>query len=234
MKWLLRHPWTLALGARTLGAYLRLSLASTPWTLHGREALGAYLLGDPAIFAFWHERLPMMPALWTLAVRARRGARDGAKRGRMVVLVSRHQDGRLIGAIMGQFGVDLIHGSTAHKGVQRGGAASVRALLASLRDGAQVVVTPDGPRGPARRAARGVVQLAALADVPIIPCAAQSSRRWRLNTWDGMMLPLPFGRGVLVCRAPIRVPRTGWEAALAAVEAGMNDAAAEADGLCRA
>ncbi len=229
MKWLLRHPWTLALGARTLGAYLRFSLGTTFWTLHGRESLGDYLLGGPAIFAFWHEQLPMMPALWTLAVRERRGRR----RGRMVVLVSRHQDGRLIGDIMGSFGVDLIHGSTAKNGVQRGGAEGVRAMLGALRDGAQVVVTPDGPRGPARQAARGVAQLAALASVPVIPCAAQSSRRRVLNTWDRMRLPLPFGRGVLVCRPPVTVPRSGWEAHLGEIEAALNAAAEEADELCR-
>ena len=228
MKWLLRHPWTLALGARTLGAYLRLSLRSTSWTLHGRDAIGEHWRGQPAIFAFWHERLPMMPALWTLARAERRGA------GRMVVLVSRHQDGRLIGDIMRSFGVEPIHGSTASKGVQRGGASSARALVASLRNGAQVVVTPDGPRGPARQAARGVVQLAALAGVPIIPCAAQTRRRRVLNTWDRMVLPLPFGRGVLVCRAPIAVPRDAGEALLAEIEAGMNMAAADADALCRA
>lgn len=230
MKPLLRHPWTLTIGARALGAYLRFALGSTSWTLHGREALGNYLLGGPAIFAFWHERLPMMPALWNLALRERRGRR----RGRMVVLVSRHQDGRLIGQIMRSFGVDLIHGSTGHKGVQRGGAASLRALLAALRDGAQVVVTPDGPRGPARQAARGVVQLAALAGVPVIPCAAQSRRRRALGTWDRMLLPLPFGHGVLVCGEPITVPRSDWEASLGEVQAAMDAAAEEADGLCQA
>lgn len=230
MKWLLRHPWTLALGSRTLGVYLRFALASTLWTLHGREALGSYLLGGPAIFAFWHERLPMMPALWTLALRERRGRRPG----RMVVLVSRHQDGRLIGSIMQSFGVDLIHGSTGHKGTERGGAAGIRALLGALRDEAQVVVTPDGPRGPARRAARGVAQLAALAGVPIIPCAAQSNRRRVLGTWDRMVLPWPFGRGVLVCGPPINVPRSGWEASLGEVEAALSAAAQQADRLCQA
>src|SRR5207245_1286320 len=68
-KSLLRHPRTLALGARALGAYLRFALRSTRWTLHGREQLGPYLYGDPAVFAFWHERLPLMPALWMLALR---------------------------------------------------------------------------------------------------------------------------------------------------------------------
>jgi lysophospholipid acyltransferase (LPLAT)-like uncharacterized protein len=230
MKSLLRHPRTLALGARALGAYLRFALRSTRWTLHGREQLGAYFDGDPAVFAFWHERLPLMPALWTLALRERPA---GAK-GRMHVLVSRHQDGRLIGDIMRGFGVEVVHGSSARGPKQRGGAVSLRALAAALRDGGQVVVTPDGPRGPRREAAPGVAQLAGLASVPIVPCAAQTNRRRVLATWDRMVLPFPFGRGVLVCGAPITVGRHAWAAELPAIERALTDAAERADALCEA
>ena len=78
MKRLLRHPRTLALGAQALGAYLRFALRTTRWTLHGREALGPYLLGGAAIFAFWHERLAAdAGALDAGAARAARG-RAGA------------------------------------------------------------------------------------------------------------------------------------------------------------
>jgi lysophospholipid acyltransferase (LPLAT)-like uncharacterized protein len=233
MKRLLRHPRTLALGAQALGAYLRFALRTTRWTLHGRDALGPYLLGGAAIFAFWHERLPLMPALWTLALRERRGA----ERGRMHVLVSRHQDGRLIGAIMQAFGVDIVYGSSArrqkdHK--DKGGVASLRALMGVLRQGDQIVITPDGPRGPARKAAAGVAQLAALTQAPIIPCAAQISRRRVLGTWDRMVLPLPFGRGVLVCAPPIIVARDHWTDTLPDIEAAMTRAAEEADARCGA
>ncbi|HYZ61481.1 MAG TPA: lysophospholipid acyltransferase family protein [Acetobacteraceae bacterium] len=229
MKRLLRHPRTLALGARALGAYLRFALRSTRWTLHGEEELGPHFYGDPAVFAFWHERLPLMPALWMLALHKR----TGGARGRMHVLVSRHQDGRLIGDIMRGFGVEIVYGSTARdqKG-QKGGAASLRALVSALRDGGQVVITPDGPRGPARHAAPGVAQLAAVASVPIVPCAAQTRPRRVLSTWDRMVLPLPFGRGVLVCGAPIAVPRAGWECVLPGIEAAMTRACERADALC--
>lgn len=230
MKRVLRHPRTLALGARALGAYLRFALRTTRWTLLGGDQLGRYLHATPAIFAFWHERLPLMPALWTLALDARR--RDSAPRGRMHVLVSRHHDGRLIGDMMRGFGLDLVHGSTAKRGEQKGGAAGLRALLDVLGGGDQVVITPDGPRGPARHAAQGVAQLAALAAVPILPCAAQCSRRRLLPTWDRMVLPLPFGRGVLVCGAPIEVPRAGWSEALPRIEAALTEAAARADAAC--
>ncbi len=232
LKRLLRHPRTVALGTRTLGAYLRFALRTTTWTLHGRAQLGPHLHAAPAVFAFWHECLPLMPALWTLALRTR--AEAGAPRGRMHVLVSRHQDGRLIGRMMGGFGLDVIHGSTAKRGEQKGGASSLRALLAVLAAGDQVVITPDGPRGPRRQAAPGAAQLAALAGVPVVPCAARTSRRRVLPTWDRMILPLPWGRGVLVCLAPIAVPRAGWPAAVPAIAAAMTTAADQAEALCPA
>ncbi|MDT7952300.1 MAG: lysophospholipid acyltransferase family protein [Acetobacteraceae bacterium] len=230
MKWLLRHPRTLALGAQALGAYLRFALRTTRWTLHGRDTLGSHLLGGPAIFAFWHERLPLMPALWTLALQERRGA----TRGRMHVLVSRHQDGRLIGAIMQAFGVDIVYGSSSRRHKPKGGVAGLRALAGVLLQGDQIVITPDGPRGPARKAAAGVAQLAALTQAPIFPCAAQTRRRRVLATWDRMVLPLPFGRGVLVCAPPILVPRDEWTQSLPQIEVAMTRAAEQADALCGA
>ena len=230
MKRLLRHPRTLALVAQALGAYPRFALRTTRWTLHGRDALGPYLLGGAAIFAFWHERLPLMPALWTLALHERRGA----ERGRMHVLVSRHQDGRLIGTIMQAFGVDIVYGSSARRQKGKGGVASLRALVGVLRQGDQIVITPDGPRGPPRKAAAGVAQLAALTQAPIIPCAAQISRRRVLGTWDGMVLPLPFSRGVLVCAQPIMVARDASTTSLPQIEAAMTRAAEEADARCGA
>lgn len=231
IKRVLRHPRTLALAARALGAYLRFALRTTRWTLHGAD-LGRYLHATPAVFAFWHERLPLMPALWTMALRERAAVQG--QRGRMHVLVSRHRDGQLIGDMMRDFGLDLVHGSSSKGTAQKGGASSLRALLAVLAAGDQVVITPDGPRGPRRQVARGVAQLAALAGVPVLPCAAQCTRRRVLPTWDRMILPLPFGRGVLVCGAPIHVPRDRWADSLPLIAAAMSRAADEADALCAA
>ncbi len=231
IKRLLRNPRTLALGTQALGAYLRFALRTTRWSLHGVE-LGRYLHGTPAVFAFWHECLPLMPALWTHAVGQRATAQG--RRGRMHVLVSRHQDGRLIGDMMRGFGLDLVHGSSSKGTAQKGGASGLRALMGVLAAGDQVVITPDGPRGPPRQIARGVAQLAALAGVPVLPCAAQSTRRRVLPTWDRMILPLPFGRGVLVCGAPIHVPRDRWADSLPVIAAALTDAADEARTLCAA
>ena len=228
LKRVLRHRWTLSLAAWVLGGYLRFALRTTRWTLEEGGA-GAYV-GEPvaAIFAFWHERLLLMPALWTLSGQRR----AGGVRGRMHVLVSRHQDGRLIARILAGFGVGVVHGSSARKGMERGGAAGLRGLMAVLAAGDQVVITPDGPRGPRRVAAPGVAQLAARAGVPVVPCAAQVRRRRVLPSWDRMVLPLPFGRGVLVCGGPVSVPREGWEAAVPGLAAALTDVADRADALC--
>lgn len=224
LKRLLRQRASQASLAWLIGGYLRLALATTRWTLVGAAHLAPVLEGRPTIIAFWHERLPLMPALWR-HVRRRRVARA-------TVLVSRHNDGQLIGVILAQFGLEVAHGSTARDGRERGGAAGLRALLGRLADGSHVAITPDGPRGPRRQAAAGVAQLAALSGAAVLPCAAQLSRRRILRSWDRMVLPLPFGRGVLVCGPAIPVPRDGAAAALPRIAAALTEAADRADHLC--
>ena len=220
LKSFLRRPTVQSALASMVGAYLSFALRTTRWVLEGEENVPA----QPVVAALWHECLPLMPALW-LRIR-----QPGA---RVHVLASRHQDGRFIGTIMRRFGVAVVHGSSARDGREKGGAAGVRALLAILAAGSHVVLTPDGPRGPPRRAAPGVAQLAGLGGVPVLPCAARTSRTWRLPTWDGMLLPLPWGRGVLVVGTPIEVPREAWADSLGAIEAALNEAAARAEKLCR-
>ncbi len=226
LKRTLRRPWVQAAFAALLGLYLDFSLRTTRWTLHGEAHLAAPVALQPVVGAFWHERLPLMPAMWTM-VHTRSGGR-----ARGYVLVSRHSDGRFIGEVVRRFNLDLVYGSSRHKGRERGGAASARALLSVLEDGGHVVITPDGPRGPRRVAALGVALLAARSGTRVLPCAAQTSRRWTLPTWDRMVFPLPFGRGVIVCGEAIDVPRDGAEATLPRIEAAITAVTDEADRLC--
>lgn len=231
LKKLLRSAGVQAVTARIVGTYLHAALRTTRWSVVGGEHIASHIAGQPAIAAFWHERLPMLPALWFHM--QSRGARGTPR-----VLVSKHRDGRFIGTVVRRFGVQVVHGSSSKDGTARdvtekGGAASIRVLLGELQAGQHVLITPDGPRGPRRRAAPGVAQLAGLSGAPVLPVGAQTSRRHMLPTWDGMFVPLPFGRGVIVCGEPIAVPRDGWEAALPAIEAALSDAADAADLLCR-
>ena len=224
MKQLLRHRAVQALLARLLNRYLAFALATTRWRLEGTDNIAPLLSGVPTIVAFWHEHLPLMPTLW-LQVRRMPGATSRA----VHVLVSEHTDGRFIGAVIRGFGMDVVLGSSS-----RGGARSVRALLGMLARGDLVGITPDGPRGPRREAAPGVAHLAALSGAHVLPCAAQTSRHWVLSSWDRMLIPKPFGRGVVVCGAPIVVPRAAWRDAMPAIAAALSDATALADRLCPA
>jgi lysophospholipid acyltransferase (LPLAT)-like uncharacterized protein len=161
-----------------------------------------------------------MPALWLMA-------RDRRPQNRMHVLVSRHRDGRFIGQILRRFGAEPVHASSS-----RGGASGVLALLSLLSNGDMVAITPDGPRGPRRQAAPGVAQIAALGGVDVLPCAGQTTHRWVLRSWDRMTLPLPFGRGVLVCAPPIIVPRKDWLFSLPLIAQALTSATEDADRLC--
>jgi lysophospholipid acyltransferase (LPLAT)-like uncharacterized protein len=225
MKKLVKHPAAQALLAALLGRYLAFALKTTRWTVHGTEHVAPHVAGKPVIVAFWHERLPLMPMLWD-------HARRHGSTARTHVLVSRHRDGRFIGAVVRRFALDILYGSTLRDGRDRGGASVARSMLGLLASGDHVAITPDGPRGPRRVAAQGVAELAAMSGVRVLPCSGQTTRRKTLRSWDRMVVPLPFGRGVIVCGPAIDVARDSGMAMLPAIAAALTAAADEADRLC--
>ncbi len=121
-----------------------------------------YREGRHVIFAFWHNRQLMMP----LAYRG-----SGA-----YVLVSQHRDGELIAKIAKRFGIRAVRGSST-----RGGAAALRELIRVGRTGADLAVTPDGPKGPRYVAKPGVVQLAKATGLPIVPVTFSCSKKKSLQ-----------------------------------------------------
>lgn len=241
LKRLLRSAALQRAASKLLKSYLTFALRSTRWTVEGAAHLTPFLAGGPVVVAVWHERLPLMLAVWHMARRAN-------PQRRAAVLASRHRDGRLIGAVFARAGLQIVHGSSgrarpaaAASGIgirgpamrDHGGAAGLRGLLAALADGHAVVLTPDGPRGPRRIPAPGVAQLAALSAAPVLPAAAQVRRRITLDSWDRLVLPLPFGRGAVVCLPPLSVLPDGAADALPIIAAALTDAADRADALCR-
>jgi lysophospholipid acyltransferase (LPLAT)-like uncharacterized protein len=171
--------------------------------------------GRGFILAFWHGRLLMIPMAWQ-------------RLAPMHMLISAHPDGQIIADAVTYFGVDSIAGSTS-----RGGSAALRTMLKRLKDGDCVGVTPDGPRGPAMTASIGIVNVARLARVPILPLTYATSRRRVLATWDRFHLALPFGRGVYLWGEPIEVAadldEAGLEQARRLVEERMVEMIREAD-----
>ena len=147
------------------------------------------------------------------------------------VLVSRHGDGELIVRILLRLGFQVARGSTT-----RGGAAGLRELVRVARAGeGDLSLTPDGPKGPPRKAQPGVVYLSALSGLPILPLALVCDRAWRFNSWDRFVVPKPFARIAVVAGRPIAVSRDSLEASLpsllAAFEKEMETAEQEASRL---
>jgi lysophospholipid acyltransferase (LPLAT)-like uncharacterized protein len=224
MKRWTRRPWVQGALGWLLASYITFALRTTRWTLEGVEHIAPFAAGQPVIVAFWHEFLALMPMVWVLSREL-----PQAQPGRAHVLVTRHRDGRLLCAFLRRFGLDIVTGSST-----RGGASGFRNMLALLGRGEHVAITPDGPQGPKRVAAPGVAHLAALSGAPVLPCAGQTSRRWVLRSWDRMVIPKPFARGVIVCGPAITVKREGWKEAVAVIGPALTAVSELADRLCRA
>lgn len=205
--------------------YIRLVYASVRWRYVDEENLSGLLAaGEATIPLLWHGRLLIGPKAW-------RSSRP------MSVLVSRHGDGDVIARTVGRLGVGTVRGSTerADKERDKGGAAAVRAMLRLLRDGHSTSLTPDGPRGPRMQLSRGVVELARISGAAVVPVSYATQRRVLLKSWDRFHLALPFGSGVIVYGAPIRLPRrldeAGREQARLEIEAALNAVTWQADRL---
>lgn len=137
------------------------------------------------IAAFWHNRLLLMGYSY-------RG--KGIK-----ILISQHKDGELIARVMEIFGFSTVRGSST-----RGGAAAMREMVKASRE-YDIGITPDGPKGPKYVVQDGVIALARLTGVPILPLTFGSSKKKVFASWDAFNLPYPFSRGVFMWGEPIYV-----------------------------
>lgn len=121
---------------------------------------------------------------------------------KVTIFTSNHPDGRLVAYSMGWFGFDALFGSTKRTEMK-----TLREIVRRIKQGQIFGMTPDGPRGPSMRLKPGVVSIARMAGVPIIPVTYATNHRIQLNTWDRMTVPLPFGKGVFLWGEPISIPR---------------------------
>jgi lysophospholipid acyltransferase (LPLAT)-like uncharacterized protein len=136
--------------------------------------------GEPVIYAIMHETL--LPTPWT-----------HRKLG-LIVMVSRHRDGEIVTRILERSGFGTARGSTT-----RGGSTALREMIEAATAGRSLAITPDGPKGPRRRVQPGVIEIARRSGVPVIPGAITYRPAHRFRSWDRMLLPWPFAKGVIRC-----------------------------------
>jgi lysophospholipid acyltransferase (LPLAT)-like uncharacterized protein len=158
----------------------------------------------PVIYALWHSHVFFVPLFRTY------------ERRTVSVLLSAHRDAQIVGVAARLRGIRLVFGSST-----RGGAKAYLQLLAVLKGGESVVMTPDGPKGPAEQAKSGVIHLAQQSGCAIVPVALGCSRLHRLKSWDRSLLPLPFSKAVFELGKPMYCPS---EAPLAPLQQQLETA----------
>jgi hypothetical protein len=185
--WLAR--WLIAFGFWLLQIWAR--------TLRYEVEDRADVLGKPVkenyIAALWHNRLLLISFVLKKFLPQRPGAG----------LISASRDGDLIADVTRRFGFEVVRGSSS-----RLGATALRELENVLASGLDILITPDGPRGPAYEIGPGIVFLAQRTGAAVVPINMEFSSCWRVNSWDGFILPRPFAKVRLIFGAPHRVRAT--------------------------
>ncbi len=161
---------------RALGATWRIRVHGRQWLLDRPPA------ASPVVFTLWHGQ--MLPILY-------------AHRQPTGVMISEHKDGEIIAQIVGSLGFFGVRGSSS-----RGGIRALLGAVQALNGGANMAITPDGPRGPRHTFAQGALILAQRAGVPIVPIVASVDRKWVLGSWDGFEIPKPFARVTILYAPP--------------------------------
>ncbi len=145
----------------------------------------------PVIFCIWHNRLALSMVVH------RRYPR------KLAALVSASRDGALLTAVLSRFGVSAVRGSSSRRGAQ-----ALLELKRRAEAGYDLAITPDGPRGPRYIVQDGVISLAQVTGLAIVPVTCNLSRKLTVKSWDGFQVPLPFSRCEITLYRPMLVPHT--------------------------
>lgn len=169
--------------------------------------------GQNFIYAIWHNQQGFL--LYPF------------KGQKICSLISLSKDGEYIARVLPMFGMKAVRGSTS-----KGGFAALRALIDISEAGYHPMLTPDGPRGPVYKVQQGILFLSQKTGLPIVPVACCLSRKFTVNSWDKLRVPLPFGRCAIVYGKAVSITKeTDKQQAQLALESELNAATLRAEQL---
>ncbi|MEA2626946.1 MAG: hypothetical protein QOD06_2991 [Candidatus Binatota bacterium] len=177
----------LAFAARVVYGFLKATTRPVPFP-DCEEILRAIAADERLIVAFWHGHLGMV--------------QFGYPGSGVCIQVSRHTDGEIISRAVAPFGVRTARGSAS-----RGAIGSLKRMVEAYREGLDLAIAADGPRGPRHRAKLGAIHLAQATGLRLFPVACAPRRGIVFRSWDGFTAPLPFTRIFYAIGEPLRVPR---------------------------
>ena len=140
----------------------------------------------PVIFLIWHGRIFIVPYFF--------------RRRRIMPLISPSEDGEIAAQIMERWGYKILRGSSSH--------AIIRAwnqMKEELNQGGELIIVPDGPRGPNRKLKPGCIKLAQETGAYLIPFAFSASRKKFLKSWDSFLIFYPFSKVVALYGQPYSI-----------------------------
>ena len=178
--------WLLRLVVTLIGSTVR-------WRIVDSAGLLAHTPQRSCIFAFWHNRMFLMPYLFRKHWHSR-------QRDRVAVLVSASRDGEKLARVLSKFNLICVRGSSSRRGKE-----ALRELARLVGEGYDVGITPDGPRGPKYHCEDGVISLSQITQSPIIPVSYDLEHKVTVHSWDNFMIPWPFTRATLRIGVPLIV-----------------------------
>ncbi|QUS56867.1 lysophospholipid acyltransferase family protein [Pseudovibrio brasiliensis] len=196
LKKLGKHPLVMKLVGYAMAYYLLFVRKSSKFTLDPPNFYEDHEDTVPYVVSMWHGQHFMMPF-----------ARP--KDWDVRVMISRSADGEMQAICASKLGLGLIRAAGAQRASQiskRGGMRGFIEALRALKEGGNVAMTADVPKGPSRKAGKGIVQLAKHSGRPLLPVAIATSRHYDLDTWDKASINLPFSHIALCFGEPIPVP----------------------------
>ncbi len=140
----------------------------------------------PVIFLVWHGRIFIVPYFFR-----RRG---------IMPLISPSEDGEIAAQIMERWGYKVLRGSSSHAIIK-----AWNQMKGELDQGGELIIVPDGPRGPNRKLKPGCIKLAQETGADLIPFTFSSSRKRFLKSWDRFLMFHPFSRVVAVYGRPCSI-----------------------------
>jgi len=186
--------WLVFLAVRAISATLR-------YRLNDRSGHFDGSFTGSSIYCIWHNRLGLaLPAYYRYAQPRRPTAG-------LAGMVSASRDGAFLAAILQRFGVQPVRGSSSRRGPQ-----ALLELTTWAERGYDLAITPDGPRGPRYVVQEGIMYLAQITGLPIVPFSYYLPWKFQVKSWDRFQIPFPFSRCELNVEKPIRVPRDATDA----------------------
>jgi len=190
-----KPTWYQRLGAWVIFIALRALAMTIRFKWDDRSEITNHPPTGPVIFCIWHNRL-------CLSMEAQRIFGKIRPSPGLAALVSASKDGGFLAAILERFRVQPVRGSSSRRGPQ-----ALLELTTWAERGYDLAITPDGPRGPCYVVQEGVMALAQLTGLPIIPFSFNAAWKIRVKSWDRFQVPLPFTRCEMNAAKPILVPR---------------------------